>query len=57
MDRHTYKSLMGDYGSTKTYESEFEEKCVLRNALGKYEDLNYTPEELREILISIGKER
>lgn len=47
---------MGDYGSTKTFEDEFVEKCTLRNLLGKYEDLGYTPDELREILNSKGKE-
>lgn len=52
MDRLTYKSLMGDYGIAKTFENEFAEKCALRNALGKYEDLGYTPDELRKILNS-----
>lgn len=47
MDRLTYKSFMGDYGSNKTYESVFAERCALRNALGKYEDLGYTPEQLQ----------
>lgn len=50
MDRLTYKSSMGGYGSAKTFEDEFAEKCALRNVLGKYEDLGYTPDELREIL-------
>lgn len=35
MDRLTYKSCMGDYGSAKEFLNEYEEKCVLRNALGK----------------------
>lgn len=56
MDRLTYKSAMGDYGSAKTFKDEFAEKCALRNALGKYEDLGYTPDELREILNSKEKE-
>lgn len=47
MDRLTYKSFMGDYGSNKTYEDDFAEKCALRNALGKYEDLGCTPEQLQ----------
>ena len=50
MDRLTYKSSLGDYGSAKDFEDEWLEKCVLRNALGKYEDLGYSPEELREII-------
>lgn len=50
MDRLTYKSFMGDYGSKKVYEDEFAERCALRDALGKYEDLGYTPEQLKEIL-------
>lgn len=50
MDRLTYKSCMGDYGSAKIFANEFEEKCALRNALGKYEDLEYTPDELKEII-------
>ena len=50
MERLTYKSCMGDYGSAKTFYDEFTEKCALRNALGKYEDLGYTPEELKQII-------
>lgn len=50
MDRLTYKSSWGDYGSTKDFEDEWSEKCALKNALGKYEDLGYTPDELEEIL-------
>ena len=50
MDRLTYKSSCGDYGSAKNFEDEWSEKCALRNALGKYEDFGYSPEELREII-------
>lgn len=50
MERLTYKSDWGDYGSEKDFENEWKEKCALRNALGKYEDLGYSPEELREII-------
>ena len=50
MDRLTYTSSWGDYGSPKNSEDEWSEKCALRNALGKYEDLGYSPEELREII-------
>lgn len=50
MDRLTYKSSWGDYGSAKNFEDDLSEKCALRNALGKYEDLGYSPEELREII-------
>lgn len=55
MDRLTYKSSMGDYGSLKDFNDEFEEKCSLRNALGKYEDLGYTPDELKLILRKINE--
>ena len=54
MDRLTYKSSLGDYGSAKDFEDEWSEKCALRNALGKYEDLGYTPDELEEILKNQG---
>ena len=50
MERLTYKSQMGDYVSAKDFTNEFEEKCALRNALGKYEDLGYTPDELKRFL-------
>lgn len=50
MDRLTYKSCMGDYGSAKEFLNEYEEKCVLRNALGRYEDLGYTPDEIKKFL-------
>ena len=54
MDRLTYKSSLGDYGSAKDFEDEWSEKCALRNALGKYEDLGYTPDELEEIFKNQG---
>lgn len=50
MDRLTYKSSLGDYGSTKEFDSDATEKCTLRNALGKYEDLGYTPKEIAEYI-------
>lgn len=50
MDRLTYKSCMGDFGSAKKFESEFAEKCALRNALGKYEELGYKPEEIQKYI-------
>lgn len=50
MDRLTYKSCMGDYGSAKEFLSEYEEKCALRNALGRYEDLGYAPDEIKKFL-------
>lgn len=52
MERLTYKSQMGDYGLLKDFADEFEEKYTLRNALGKYEDLGYTPDELKNFLPS-----
>lgn len=59
MERLTYKSCFGDYGSEKAFENEFAEKCALRNALGKYEDLGYTPDELRQIIkeVKCNKEK
>lgn len=50
MERLTYKSFVGDYGSEKVYDSEWEEIQALRNALGKYEDIGLTPDEIREKL-------
>lgn len=50
MERLTYKSSLGDYGSAKEFDSEFIEKCALRNALGKYEDLQCTPEEIKKYM-------
>ena len=41
---------MGDYGSAKTFDSEWAEICALRNALGKYEDIGYTPDDLGKII-------
>jgi len=53
MDRLTYRSSMGDYGSEVTFDDPWEEKCALRNRLGRYEDLGYTPEDLEILLKSI----
>lgn len=50
MDRLTYKSSMGDYGSAKYFDDYLEERCILRNALGQYEDLGYSADELKEML-------
>lgn len=49
-DRLTYKSYMGDYGGTKRFEDDYSEICALRNALGKYEDIGLTPEEIEELI-------
>ena len=51
MERLTYKSMFGDYGSERTYPDAWDEIEALRNALGKYEDLGYTPEELKVIIM------
>lgn len=48
MERLTYKSQYGDYGSEKEYSSTSEEICALRNSLGKYEDTGMTPEEIEK---------
>ena len=50
MDRLTYKSCMGDYGATAEFSSKDEEISRLRNALGRYEDIGYTPVELAAII-------
>lgn len=50
MERLTQKSCMGDYSSAKIFDNEFDEKCALRNALGKYEDLGLTPDEISEMI-------
>lgn len=52
MKRLTYKSMFGDYGSKRTYPDVWDEIEALRNALGKYEDLGYTPEELKVIIMN-----
>ena len=46
-DRLTYKSFCGDYGSQKEFADEWEEKCALRNRLGKYEDLGFDATEVK----------
>lgn len=56
MERLTYKSSMGDYGSNIIYNNEdyteqlWQEIQTLRNALGKYEDLDLTPDEIKRLL-------
>ena len=52
MDRLTYKALSGGYGTNKSYDSNMEEIYTLRNALGKYEDIGLTPEEIKQALFS-----
>jgi len=49
MSRLTYKSMCGDYGSVKEYDSPYAEIQTLRNALGRYEDLG-TVEELQSLI-------
>ena len=50
MERLTYKSRLGDYGINRNFENIAVELCELRNALGKYEDLGYAPEDLEKII-------
>lgn len=50
MKRLTYKALSGGYGANKSYDSDMEEIYALRNALGKYEDIGLTPEEIKKVL-------
>lgn len=49
MSRLTYKSMCGDYGSVREYDSPYAEIQTLRNALGRYEDLG-TVEELQSLI-------
>ena len=53
MDRLTYKTDFGDYGCAKDFEDLWAERGAFRNKLGKYEDLGYSPEELREIIKAV----
>lgn len=55
MERLTRKTSCGDYGANKSYDSDMEEIYALRNALGKYEDIGLTPEEIKQALFN--KER
>lgn len=50
IDRLTYKSSMDDYGSAKDFKDKYAEICALRNALGKYEDLELSPDEIKAII-------
>lgn len=52
MERLTYRSVMGDYGIDFNPEGmeDYAIICKLANRLGKYEDLNMTPDELRELI-------
>lgn len=50
MKRLTYKSMCGDYGAVKEYDSPQTEIQTLRNALGKYEDLGMTADEIKKQL-------
>ena len=50
MERLTYKALSGGYGANRSYDSDMEEIYTLRNALGKYEDIGLTPEEIKKVL-------
>lgn len=44
-ERITYRSDFGDYGLSDLYTVE-----EIKYKLGKYEDLGYSPEELKEII-------
>lgn len=55
MKRLTYKSMMGDYGNDVIFEHDWEEQIAYRNALGKYEDLGLTADEIRKIIDTINK--
>lgn len=50
-NRLTYRSqCCGDYGSTQNFEDVWDEVYALRNKLGKYEDLGYTSDEIKDML-------
>ena len=55
MDRITYRSSMGDYGLQKFFNDERSEIYALRNALGAYEDLGYTADELKAMLQNLDE--
>jgi len=55
MERLTYKSGFGDYGAAKVYDEPYMEIFALRNALGKYEDIGMTAEEIKEVLYEVQK--
>lgn len=57
MERLTYKSFCGDYGGAKEYDSTWDELQALRNALGKYEDLGFTADEIKAKLRLIERIR
>ena len=51
MERLTYKSMLcGDYGSNVEYDNPYDEIEALRNALGPYEDLGMTADQIAEKL-------
>lgn len=55
MKRYTYKSeQFGDYGLEVAFDSIEEEIYALRNALGRYEDTGFTPEEIVEMASVLG---
>ena len=56
MSRLTYKSMRGDYGSVKEYDSPQAEIQTLRNALGRYEDLGSVDELIPKLQITKGGE-
>lgn len=46
MERLTFKTDFGDYGSNKDFDNVYDELQALRNRLGKYEDTGFEPEEI-----------
>ena len=52
MNRLTYKSQFGDYGSTKEYASDRDEIMALRKRLGEYEETGLEPDEIVQIVRS-----
>lgn len=54
-DRLTYRSAFGDYGSERVFDSDYDEICALRDALGPYEDLNLSAEQIRQKLSELDK--
>lgn len=48
--RLTYKSRFGGYGLNIKFKKTIDGLFALRDALGKYEDLGYTPEQLKKII-------
>lgn len=55
MERLTCKIFSQEYLPNKMFLTEHDEVLALRQKLGKYEDLGYSPEELENIIQQLYK--